>query len=200
MSFKRGRGKFQPGQQNFSWTGKGMFGYKPGQIMVHALGAAKDRIRLTDVSTGETRTMDRIDYENLKEEVRLGNFVSQETFWKASYHRTTEGKIGADKNLIRGFTTAIHSRYQHASLKEIPLVERQYIIELFEQMTLEQRKNFMDIDGRLFSQIKDYEEEIVMDEDYKKGLSEYQYIQKKLESYLKPEEIRRARNLARMRV
>lgn len=197
---KGGKARFRPGEILFDWHGKGMFGHDSGQIEVYSLGRAHDRIRLKDVDTGETRTMDRYEYERLKEEVKSGYFMNKEIFWKASYHVTNEGKIAADRNLIQGFTKAIHTRYQHASIKELPLIDRQYMIELFQQMSIEDRKKFMDQDYDLFSQIIDYENEISMDDDYFQGTSESKYIMNKLESYLKPEQIRRARNLARMRV
>ena len=197
---KNGKARFKPGEIIFPWRGKGMFGHGSGQITVHSLGAAHDRIRLTFNDTGEQRVLDRYEYERMKEEVKKGYFNEQETFWKATYRYTTEGKIAADRNLIQGFTKAIHTRYQHASVKDLPLEDRQYMIELFQQMSIEDRKKFMDQDYDLFSQIIDYENEISMDDDYFQGTSESRYIMSKLESYLKPEQIRRARNLARMRV
>ena len=191
---------FKPGERIFDWHGEKMFGNESGQIQVHTLGRNRDRIRLRDVDTGEERILARVEYDRLKKEVKAGFFRSQEWFWKASYRATAEGKREMDMNLIRGFTKAIHTRYQHASTKDLPLVERQYMIELFQQMSLEDRKKFMDQDYDLFSQIIDYENEISMDDDYFEGTSESRYIMNKLESYLKPEQIRRARNLARMRV
>ena len=193
--------RFKPGSLNFNFEGytikdskgnikqKATFGREQGQVKVIALGKARDRIRLEDVSTGKKYEMTRFDYESLKEELRKGHFKSTEIFLKAAYWRTSEGHNAKTEIARQNLKDALHSRYAGDVVDPEYEKKWEYIESLIENMDYEQMTQFTLDNERLVREIFDYEYHIDPETyGYDDKTSALTMIQSELEKYFTPEQ------------
>lgn len=168
-----------------------IFGYKEGQIKVTALGRARDTIRLTNVSTGEKHIISRQDYEKYKEELRAGYFKSKESFFKATYWKTTEGKEAQSALASQNFETMLDKRY---SDNPEFAKRKSYILELFKNLTNDEKADFFEEQDKLVRDLWKYDYALSAKEYPElENMSELEYIEKKLEDYFQhnPNKLRR---------
>lgn len=184
---------YRPGERIYLYSGKQvknkkgeivaptLFGHGPGQIKVSALGRAKDRIRLTDVDTGEKHDISRYEYERLKEEVKAGHFKHKEAFFKATYWQTREGQNARSYHASENFETMLDARYDN-----VPGYGdyKAYILELFNGLSNKEKADFFEKEDKLIREVWEYDYKLNL-EEYKEyaPTSEFDLLIKKLEEY-----------------
>lgn len=132
---------------------KATFGYEEGQIKVTALGRTKDRIRLTDVSSGEEHEISRYQYERLKEELYAGYFKNKDIFFRATYWQTQEGMNARDELATKNFGTMLDERYG-----EYPdfHTKKPYLEELFRGLSHSDKQDFFEKEDKLIRDLWTY--------------------------------------------
>ena len=184
---------FRPGERIYSYTGRqvknkkgeiktqAIFGHEAGQIKVSVLGKAKDRIRLTDVDTGERHDISRYEYERLKEELRTGHFKHKEAFFKATYWQTREGQNARGFQASENFETMLNARYG-----DNPQFEyyKAYIMELFNGLSNAEKAEFFRKEDKLIRELWEYEYKLNLQEYVESSISnEFDLLVSKLEQY-----------------
>lgn len=158
-----------------------IFGHGKNQIQVTALGRAKTKIRLTDLSSGEKHEISREDYENFKEELKSGYFKSKESFFKATYWKTHEGMEAQSALAEQNFETMMNSRYS-----EDPQFadKKPYIMELFRALSYKEKTDFFEEEEKLIRDLWQYNYALSL-EDYPElaNMTELEYLTKQLEKY-----------------
>ena len=158
--------RYRPGEKIYEYTGrqvknskgeivqKPLFGFGKEQLRVSYIGSAKDRVKITDVSSGKFNVIPRGDYESLKEELHAGHFKSGDVFFRASYIHSEEFHNAQRKTGQDNIKWMIYKRYGDSP--EFTR-KRNYLFQLIDNLSYDQLTKFFEDNSKLISEMMDYD-------------------------------------------